>query len=230
MSKPGKKTAAEFLAELGGNLDLRRRERDRDRERAEREAEYARLEKPLLEQLGKIGVDAVSLADLVARHSPLRQEIVGVLRTALGQASDEGLQEAIVRALAASRESFPGDELLRLFESTRSETLRWAIANTLAEARPSVDFHWLADRLADPREGKAREMLTLALARRAPLVASLPILRSVLTDIPGHVAMALAEVGTLEDAALLREQLPASKGWVRKEIEKAIRRIERRAE
>ena len=72
-------------------------------------------------------------------------------------------------------------------------------------------------------------MLALALGRCAPPVTSLPALRRVLAEIPGHVAMALAEVGTREDAALLREQLPASKGWVRREIEKAIRRIEKRA-
>ncbi len=36
------------------------------------------------------------------------------------------------------------------------------------------------------------------------------------------------EVGGPEEADLQRAQLPGSKGWIRKEIEKAIRKIERR--
>lgn len=229
MSEKAKKTAAELMAELGSDLEYRRSQAEREKAREETHAEYASLEAPILERLQAVGAEAESLPDLVARHAPLRPEIVQILLEALARASNERLQDAIVRALGAAQEPFPGDELMRLFDATSSDGLRWSIANTLAEARPAIDERWLIERLTNPRQGKAREMLALALARIAPPQTAIPVLRDLVKDLPGHVAMALAEVGGPAEADLLRDQLPAAKTWLRKEIEKAIRKIERRS-
>ena len=118
---------------------------------------------------------------------------------------------------------------IRRFDATSSGLLRWAIANTLAEAKPTVSDDWLAERLQTPDLGIARQMLTMALARMTTPDFAIPILRNVFDDLPGFVAMAFAEIGGLEEIELLSQNRSGQKTYVRKEIDKAIRKIERRS-
>jgi hypothetical protein len=117
---------------------------------------------------------------------------------------------------------------MALYDSTPSEHLQWAIANTLALAPVVVSEDWLVDQFGGQRECRAHEMLVLALPRVAKRTTALGLLRRLLPRMPGHVAPALAEIGEAHDAKLLRETLPYSEGWARKEIEKALRKIDRR--
>jgi len=69
-------------------------------------------------------------------------------------------------------------------------------------------------------------MLALAVARHAPRDQALSALENVFDELPGHAAIALAEIGGPEQAALLRTKLEQATGWVADEIRKAMRKIE----
>jgi hypothetical protein len=71
-------------------------------------------------------------------------------------------------------------------------------------------------------------MLLLALARIAPRDVANPVLLRHLDEMPGHVALGLAESGGMAEAEALRHKATREKGWVRKELQRAIRRIEKR--
>jgi hypothetical protein len=98
----------------------------------------------------------------------------------------------------------------------------------LAEAQPIGLESWLAQAIGNPAYGKAREMLALAVARHVPREEAIPILLDVLEDLPGHVAMALGKIGDVRVLEALESQRAVTSGWTRKEIDKAMRSIERR--
>ena len=72
------------------------------------------------------------------------------------------------------------------------------------------------------------EMLLLALARLVARERAIPILTSQLDDLPGHAALALGEIGGADEVAVLRGHLQDPKAWVRKEVQRAIHKIEKR--
>ena len=103
-----------------------------------------------------------------------------------------------------------------------------AIANTIAEARPKGITDWLLSVVKDPAYGDARQMLTLAVARIASPQIANETLISIYDQLPGHVALALAESGGERELKFLEDKRDRSKGWVRREIEKAVKTIIKR--
>jgi hypothetical protein len=106
--------------------------------------------------------------------------------------------------------------------------VRWAIANAFAELRPLRLRDWLGHALTIAEYGRSREMLTLAVARTLPATEACRLLIEVFDQMPGHVALGLAECGGAAEAAFLRARQPATKSWVKKEIDRAIKMIEKR--
>jgi hypothetical protein len=182
----------------------------------------------LLRGLALRGYPADSLQELVERHVPLPEDLSESLLEGLAAIPDTALQEAVVRALGAARAPFDVQPLVRLFEKTPSEPLRWAIANTLAELRPLGIRQWLLDAVQNAANGKAREMLALAVARTNPADVANRVLLGLLDEMPGHAARALAESGTAAERRVLQARLVSAKGWVKKEIDRAVRAISQR--
>ena len=197
-------------------------------EQAERAGSVRAEEGELLRILASRGYPADSLEELAERYRALPEDLSRALVECLAVATDGTLQESIARVLGAAGKSFDARPLVQLFESTSSTSLRWAIANTLAELAPLETGAWLLDALKNPGYGKAREMLALAVARTSTASEANPVLLSLLDDMPGHAALALAECGTAKELRILEGRLAYAKGWVKKEIEKAIRAISRR--
>ncbi len=222
-------TAEELMAQLQMDPGYVQRQAERADARELREAEVASATRPLRERLAEQGYEVSRLDQLVPEYGPLAPEVVRTLLEWLPTSEDLAVQEQIVRALAASSSQFPGEKLAKLFDETGSETFRWAIANTIAEARPDGITDWALERLQQPSTGKAREMLTLAVARLAPPEVANPILLGLLDDLTGHVAMALAESGGPEEAAALERLSSGTDGWVKQEIVKAVHSIRRRS-
>jgi hypothetical protein len=71
-------------------------------------------------------------------------------------------------------------------------------------------------------------MLALAVARTSSPAEANRALAGLLDEIPGHAAIALAECGGPKELALLKAKASKTKGWVKKECEKAVRAIARR--
>lgn len=193
-----------------------------------RAAKVQALEEELLRELATLGFPAVSLRALLEQYAPLPTPLSEALASRVVGIKEPVIQESVVRALGAARTPFDVQPLVRLFEVTNSDSLRWAIANTFAEVRPLLIRDWLLRALLDPRSGKAREMLALAVARTSSPSEANRALAGLLDEIPGHAAIALAESGGPQELVLLRAKAPKTKGWVKKEIEKAMRAISRR--
>ncbi len=148
----------------------------------------------------------------------------------MGGLSDASRSGPARRALGAAREEFDAGPLVHLFERSDSPTLRWAIANTLAETRPAGLRDWLIRALQDRHYGKAREMLALAAARTNPPEVVNRVLVRLLDELPGHAALALAETGGPRELDALRRAYAGATGWEREQIGRTINMIERRDE
>lgn len=223
MKKRRPMTAKELMAELENDPEYKAGLRAQE----ERLSAIRESEQVVIRKLEDVGVTADSLADLRRRYFRLPGEVVQVLLRSLEYAVPQ-VQDEIVRTLASVEQPFDARALTRLFETTESDSLRWAIANTLAELRPLDVRQWLIDTLARREYGKAREMLPLAIARTASPSVANQVLLSHFDEMPGHVALALAESGGPSELEFLRRTAPSTKGWVRKEIDRAVRRIAKR--
>lgn len=229
MTKRQPKTAAELMAELSQDPEFvakqnRRAEADDQRRRA-----VIRALQPVVEDLREIGITVDSVDDLPSRHAPLNDSITSVLRRWLGGFEDPRATEQVVRALAAARPGFPGTELTDLFDQASDPSLRWAIANTVALARPSDVTDWLRSRVRDRSIGKPREMLILAAAELLPPEEARSVLRDVAPDFPGHAAMALRNLGTQAELQLLDSIRGDASEWETKEIDRTAAAIRRRS-
>ncbi|MCC7387822.1 MAG: hypothetical protein IT431_03550 [Phycisphaerales bacterium] len=223
MKKRGSMSAAEFA----GQLNREPAYQAKLAAQADQSARVRAAELALLERLGEMGYQVESLTDLVERYAPLPADLVQALLRHLATEDHPNVQEAVVRALAAAR-SVPAAPLIALFEGTSSEALRWAVANTLAEARPSEAAAWIQDAVHNEGYGRAREMLLLALARTSPPGRANVALASLLGSFPGHAALGLAESGTSAELPALEAAYGATSGWEHDQIGRTINLIRRR--
>lgn len=223
-------TAGELMARLEKDPEYQARMAAEEKEMAEKKAKLRELQKPVFEDLQRIGVVASSLPDLIHKYAPLPKEIVQILLKWVPVAEDEDIQEWLVRALAGTRVKYDGSALIELFEKTQSETLRWVIANTLESARPLNVTEWVIDAVMNPSYGDAREMLALAVARLAPKEIANERLIAIFDEFPGHAAAGLAKTGGKRELEFLEAHREGTKGWVKREINKAIKSINKRLE
>ena len=223
-----RQTAKEFIDQLNADPDYQRRMAEKERRRAKRQAAIDAAERPILADLREIGVDLTQVSDLVNFFPPLPPNVVRILLEWLPRITHDNVLEMAVRALGATEEPYDGRPLVGVFERTKSESVRWAIANTMAEARPTGISDWLREATPNRSSGMAREMLCLAVARLVLKDQAIPVLMSVLDDLPGHAARAIGEIGQQTELPRLRSKLPETSGWQRKELARAIRKIERR--
>jgi len=226
--RKGDITAKELVSQLQQDPEYEARRGTLERENAAREETFRVITAPLRQQLASAGYPTVDVFRIAEQYAPLPSDLVALLLHSLPALSDPWLQEGVVRALAAAAAPFDGRPLVRLFEETDSHSLRWAIANTMAYGRPYGIADWILGVLRRPTIGKAREMLALAAARLAPPEQANPVLLELIDELPGHVAMALAESGGRQELAVLEQPRPAVARWVGREIERAIRKIRRR--
>lgn len=228
MTRHKPKTAEEFLAELNADpAHVARRAAQNDR-REMREAEIALATQQLRDELSAAGYPVGTLDDLAKRYAPLSAQLVEVLLRWIPIVDDKVVKEQLVRALAVAENGFDGGVLASEFQRSPDAALRYAIANTLATARVRGAGTWILDALNDPSSGTARQMLALAAARRSPREDANRALLRLLDELPGHAALGLAESGGGQELAVLERRYPSAKGWVKKEIGRAISVIKRR--
>jgi hypothetical protein len=228
MSDKKWQAAADFITELENNPDFVKRRDEKQQRNAARAATLENVQRPILDKLKQLGVTGNSIDEIVQRYAPLPPPVIEVLLESLSDMSITGIKESIIRALGAAQEPFDGELLIQCFEKDYSDTLRWPIANTLAEARVNGVSQWLVHAVLNKRYGKSREMLVMALAKTVSPDVALPVLRSVFEELPGHVARAMRDIGTASDANFLERRVEAYKGWEKKELLKTIKAIQKR--
>jgi len=221
-------TAEELMSQLEADPEYRRGLEEKERERQRRAKVSKRKSRLLLKALAKVGARVESIDDLVAQHAPLSREIIDVLHHFLPKVGDHALEQAIVRSIGATRVRYDGRALAAHFDSSTDSSLKWAIGNTFSVSKPQGIEDWVLGALRKREHGRARQMLCIAAARLAPTDETRETLLDVFEEMPGHAAMGLGLIGGPREAAFLQSRITGQKTWVRKEIEKAIRRIERR--
>jgi hypothetical protein len=185
-------------------------------------------ENAVLAALANAGFYAPSIDALAHAYPRIPPQAAAVLLGQLDSLQDLRTLEMVVRVLALAKDDFDPAPMLSLFERTTSEFLRWAISNTLAEARPRRAAEWIARAIRDQSLGQAREMLGLALARTNPPAGAIPLLIEFLGDLPGHAALGLAECGTPSELPALAHAAERLTGWQKRGVLRAIARIEKR--
>jgi hypothetical protein len=225
MKKKKDMKAADFAAQLRQDRDYLAKQAEQE----ERAAGAAAAERAVMEYLSSRGYSAVSLTDLVQRYAPINSNLAEDLLDSLSQVGHPAVLESVVRALGTVREDFDPLPLIGLFERTNSASLRWAIANTLAEARPRRAGQWILRSLSQRAYGKAREMLALAAARtNSPAAANRELVR-LLDELPAHAGLALSESGTTQELPALEHAYAKAAGWVREELGRALAVIRARS-
>lgn len=159
MSEERPMTAAELMAKLQSDATYQEREAEKDRAREQRQKSFEQSFRPFLTELHRLGLQGNSLQEIVKGHSPLPDDPVDVLLSALRSFSEPRLLESVVRALGAAAHSFDGRPLARCFESTDDEGLKWAIANTIALTDPHSIEEWLGELRNSPHWNKTLQEL-----------------------------------------------------------------------
>jgi hypothetical protein len=229
----GKKglTAEELMAQLEADPEwvARRDAEERERERTVRinRADAA----PVLDDLQKAGFDVEAIAELHERPTNYRDAIPILLRW-LPRVENAAVKEDIVRALTV-RWAKPDaaailvEEFRRVEDGSEDLGLRWAIGNALAEVADDSVLDDLADITTDERWGRSREMVALALGNMTDPRAA-DVLRALLRDddVAGHAVVALGNLRAREARAEIERFLAHPKAWVRKEAQRALRKLD----
>lgn len=179
------------------------------------------------------GLDISSVWDLVHARTPY-PEAIPVLIERLSALRDRDTVEGVVRALTV-KEARPaaGRALVEALKqrigdtSPRAASLRWAIANALTVVATQDLAAELRALLANPGTGSARQMLAIALGNLKDS-QGVPLLIGLLHDeeVVGHAVMALGELKAIEARASLSSLADHPRAWVRKEVAKALKKID----
>lgn len=148
--RTGRRTAEEILTELQRDPAYLKQIEERDRRRAERHAVAKQQILHVVSQLHSLGYTENSLEELVQHHAPLDQKLVLTLLDSLSQLTDESAIQSLIRTLAATKCSYPGQQLCRAFDATHNINLQWVIINTIALTRPEGIQEWLDNTLHNP--------------------------------------------------------------------------------
>ena len=185
--------------------------------------------------LKRVGLAVSSVYDLVNTKEPYPKAIP-VLIMLLPEIEHLAIKDGIVRALTVKEaRGLAGPPLIREFlrypfdeceEMDHAQHNKWAVGNALSIVATESDYDALVELLRDRRHGRARQMLTYALARtRDPRVGE-ELIRAL--DDPGLTLHAISTLGKYkaENARRYVEPfLSDERSVVRKAAKKALERL-----
>jgi hypothetical protein len=147
MTRKNRIRADQLLAQLQTDPEYLRIRREREEYYRRLQERYAELDRPILESLSATGFPAQSIEDLVKKYAPLPRAVVAILLHAIAQSIEQATEsrhcESLVRALGAAKEPFDGTVLATCYDNTSDESLRWAIANTIAIVKATSIDQWI---------------------------------------------------------------------------------------
>jgi hypothetical protein len=182
-------------------------------------------------ELNKAGVHIDGIYDLVNSRT-VYPEAIPVLVSCLSIVRDRVIKEGIVRAITVKEAKGKADKaLIHEFrnippEASELQNLKWAIGNALSVVATDAVFDDLAGLVTTIEHGKAREMIVIALGKMKNPTAG-EVLTRLLSDeeLVGFVAKALAKLKYHPALPKLQSLLDHSKPWVKKELEKTIKKL-----
>jgi hypothetical protein len=153
------RTAEEVIAEQNSNPEFLRKKAEKEERRRKREAEFAAVERPLLDRMKSAGYEADSIIEAIKKFAPLPDRLVAILLEAVTTTADIKHLEWIIRALAATRHPFDGRPLMECYQRVNDINLRWVILNTIACSKPHSIGDWIEEITRDPYVAETLEKL-----------------------------------------------------------------------
>lgn len=181
------------------------------------------------------GITVTSVYDLVNSPEDYPHAVPTLLEL-LPIITDRRLKEGIVRALTVKEAtsslaaSALVDEFKRLPHDREWELVKWAIGNALAVVATDDVLDDLAALVEDKHHGKSREMLVVSLGNmRDGRQRAIDVLQRLLADdeVAGHAIIALGNLCAAEARGSIERFRENPKPWVRKEADKALKKIDR---
>lgn len=195
-----------------------------------------RVPSAFVEDLERVDITVNGPWDLVAERGSY-PAAVPVLIDWLGRAQQEvpgpldrlRFKEGLVRSLAVKEaRGVAAPELLREFRREDVTTgYRWAVGNSLSVVADNAVCDELMEIAADRSYGQARQMVVEALGRMSkPCVPDLLVELLEDDDVSGHAVIALGRLRAPRTRAAVERMLEHPRPWVRKEAQKALKRID----
>lgn len=184
---------------------------------------------PVIDDLKAAGFEVDSLDEL--RRRDVRYEAaVPVLLKWLLLVSDSGSKDSIVRALSVPwAKPLAAMPLIDEFKKQpQGSPLKWAIGNALSVVAENSVADELLALAQDKSNGKAREMVVVALGNLSDSRTS-EVLTNLLEDeeVCGHAIIAIANLNARQAVPKIQRLIHHPKAWVRKEAKKAIAKLTR---
>ena len=228
--KRGRETAAELLARVQADPAWGRVDGEREAKRQELARRHKLAAAPVIEDLEQAGFSVDSLDELRHTRTTYRAAVPVLLKW-LPVVPDAAVKESIVRALSVpwAKPAAAGPLIAEFRNSSDpSSGLKWAIGNALAVVADDTVFSEVSELVRDRRNGKAREMLALALSNMQDPRA-VPLLVELLDDaeMAGHAVLALGKVKWRGARPHLERFLDHPKSWVRKEAKRALAKLDK---
>ncbi|MEL6340577.1 MAG: HEAT repeat domain-containing protein [Myxococcota bacterium] len=184
---------------------------------------------PILKELEAVGLKVDSVADLFNRKMDYRRAIP-ILTSWLHKISNANVKQDLIRALSVKWAKQSAPLLVVEFERAydpKGTGLRWAIGNALEVLASDKIADQMIRLATDRRYGRAREMVVLGLGRLKNDERVVDVLLALLDDkdVAGHAVMALGRLGAQRAKQPLERFAQDERQWVRREAEKALRKL-----
>ncbi|MBF4626046.1 HEAT repeat domain-containing protein [Curtobacterium flaccumfaciens] len=189
--------------------------------------EEAAEQSAILADLRALGYDFSNLSAF-AQSGIRYKDAVPMLLEWLRKARTPMMQRAVARTL--TNPSAKGAAMPALVEAFRNFTdeagTRWAVGNSIETAYVDTYFDEVAALALDPRYGRARQMVALALGKsKRPEAVDVLLQLMDDHDISGHAVFALSKRPNPRARAAFEEKLTDDRPWVRKKAALGLRKI-----
>jgi hypothetical protein len=181
---------------------------------------------PVVDELRALGYRVDTVSELLNKRMRY-PDAIPTLLSWLPRIKDPAMKEDIVRALSVPwARPMAASPLIHEFVNAPADSelgLRWTIANALTVVADDSVFEDVVALLRNPKYGRAREMLALALANmKTPRAAD--VLVESLQDpvLAGHAVKALGKLKSRKAESAIRPFTTHPKAWIRAEAKKAL--------
>lgn len=183
----------------------------------------------IIKELERIGIRINSIYDLVNTTEPYSQGLPVLIEFLRKGISDDRIKEGVIRSLAVKEATgIAGSALLQEYNRIPKDKmmLRWAIGSSLQVVVTDEEKESIINIVTDKTNGMSRQMFVLALGK-LPSERTEQILIELLDDeeIAAQAIEALSNLKSQNAKDKITELLGHSKPLIRKEAEKALKKI-----
>ncbi len=222
-------TAEELMQQMESDPEFLARRAEKAARHQRRAEELRQAQTPFLAALSEAGFPVATVEEIRQRYKPLPKQLSQLIIDWIPRIEHPAAQQWVAWALlAAPKRSLDGRSLTPLFDATKNDELKWAIADVIEQTRPQHLEGWMITAIKNWRSGNSRNLLASAIAKMLPTDQAVSVLIEVFDDIPMGAAHPLGKVGGEKVREFLTAKLPSATGPLRREIRQAIASIDRR--